>query len=420
MALPARVGRYEIELELGHGEMGRVLLARDTGLGRSVAMKVLRDDLGLPRELRDALTERLRLEARAVAALSHPAIVTLHDMGEDDTLGLYLVFERVLGPTLRERLRDGPLPPADVAQLARALGSALTHAHTNGVVHRDVKPENVMLAPTGPKLTDFGISQLGALVGQGRTPEGAMIPGGAVAPAYSAPEALASGAFSAYSDQFSLAATLYEALTGQRPFAGSDALSVAARVATGKQPAPTSLLPGLRAFPHVDAIFDRALAKEPRNRFGSCEAFGSVLASELDGSNAALLHTPAPRSSIVPRATRRWQNGAALLALVVIVLLVAAGRFRSSDGDGVSLKTVASAFARAIASGHPVGAAAAPHHSRSASPPSGGVAPNAPNTSVTTVMPAGAESAESGEGSTAASPLPPSPGNSASIPHADP
>ncbi len=343
MDLPARIGRYDVERLLGQGGMGRVLLARDTVLGREVALKVLRDDLGLTPELKAQLVDRMRQEARAAAALSHPAMVTLHDMGEDEHVGLYLVFERIIGPTLRERLHDkGPLPPIEVARLARALGSALTHAHAAGVVHRDVKPENVMLSPVGPKLTDFGIARL---------PDSTLTRASTVlgTPAYSAPEALASGAFGAQSDQFSLAATLYEALTGKRAFPGDDVLVVATRVATGKQPAPTAVLPTLRGFPHVDVIFDRALAKEAKSRFASCEAFGGALAAELEGANAAYMMTPVPRSSIVTRATRRWQNIAALGALVVIVTLVVVGRFREPDEDGVSLKSVASAFAATAA-----------------------------------------------------------------------
>jgi serine/threonine protein kinase len=206
----ARIGRYEIELLLGQGGMGRVFLARDTVLGRDVAIKVLRDDLGLTPELRAQLVERMRQEARATATLSHPAMVTLHDMGEDDRVGLYLVFERIAGPTVRERLHEtGPLPHAEIAQIARALGSALTHAHVAGVVHRDVKPENVMLSAVGPKLTDLGIARL---------PDSTLTRTTTVlgTPAYSAPEALASGTFGPESDQFSMAATLYEALTGQR------------------------------------------------------------------------------------------------------------------------------------------------------------------------------------------------------------
>jgi eukaryotic-like serine/threonine-protein kinase len=381
MELPSRIGRYEVEHLLGQGGMGRVLLARDTVLGREVALKILRDDLGLTPEMKTQLVDRMRQEARTAATLSHPVMVTLHDMGQDENVGLYLVFERILGPTLRQQIEQkGPLAPTAVAELARALGTALTYAHGQGVVHRDVKPENVMLSPNGPKLADFGIARLpNSTLTQASTVLGT--------PAYSAPEGLATGTFGAASDQFSLAATLYEALTGQRAFRGDDALTVATRVATGKHPAPTAALPALRGFEHVDVIFDRALAKEPRNRFGSCQVFGNALAAELEGANAAYMMTPIPRSSIAMRATRRWQNMAALTALAVIVGLVVVGRSRRPDEDGVSLRSVASAFAASavtVRAPAPSGTGLVSHHVRNQA----GTSPSVSVSSQPTVPPA--------------------------------
>jgi serine/threonine-protein kinase len=182
-----RIGRYEVVQALGQGGMGKVLLARDTVLGRLVAIKVMREDIGIPLEIRFELIDRMKNEARAAAAISHPNMVTLHDMGEEPAAGLYLVFEYVDGPTLRDRLHDGPLTPPEAAKLARQLGDALATAHASGVIHRDVKPENVLLAKTGAKLADFGIARL---------PDSTLTRAGVVlgTPAYSAPEALASGA----------------------------------------------------------------------------------------------------------------------------------------------------------------------------------------------------------------------------------
>ncbi|MDP9149791.1 MAG: serine/threonine protein kinase [Myxococcota bacterium] len=375
MDLPGRIGRYDVELLLGDGGMGRVLLGRDTMLGRQVAIKILRDDVQLAPELRSRLSERMRQEARAAASLSHPAIVTLHDMGEDERVGLYLVFELIKGITLRERLQRGRLPPLEVAQLARTLGSALTHGHSAGAVHRAVKPENIMLAPMGAKLADFGIARLPDSTTSDAVRQGA--------PAYSAPETLATGTFSAQSDEFSLAATLYEALTGVRPFSGNDPLAEALKVATAVHAPPTSVVPSLQGFVHLDAIFDRALAKDAKKRFPSCDGFASVLATELETPHAAYLMTPLSspvmsRSSIVPRATRRWQNAVALAALGVIVALIGVGRLRqyvygantneTGTAEGISLRSVASAFGAAAMQrvAAPVGAR---HPRPSPSPP---------------------------------------------------
>jgi serine/threonine protein kinase len=323
--LPARIGRYEVELLLGQGESAQVLLARDPVLRRQVALKVLRHDRGLTQEQLRELTERVRQEVRAASTLSHPGLVALHDLGDDDQVGLYVVFELVHGPTLRERLQDGPLPTAEVAQIARAVGSALTQAHAAGLIHRGVRPENIMLAPTGPKLTDFGIS-----------------PGGVRAPSHSAPEVLASGSFTVQGDEFSFASTMYEALTGKPAFPGEDAGAIAAKVASGKYPSPRSVLPSLRGFLRLDAVFARALAKDPRKRFPSCEAFGSALAAELEGPRVTFLATPASARTGAFRATRRWQNGVALVAVAVILALLLIGRFRQrSAADGLSPKNEA-------------------------------------------------------------------------------
>ncbi len=223
--LPAKVGRYEVVRLLGEGAMGRVLLAHDPVLDRDVAVKYLRGDLKIPRDVRRGLLERMEHEARASARVAHPNLVVLHDMGEDPAVGLYLVFEYVEGPTLKQRLRDGRLPPAEAARLARELGAALTTAHAAGILHRDVKPENIMLARTGGKIADFGIA---------RIPDSTLTHQGGLmgTPAYSAPETFRGGKFSPASDQFSLAASLYEALSGRRAFPGDDAVTVAARIAS--------------------------------------------------------------------------------------------------------------------------------------------------------------------------------------------
>jgi eukaryotic-like serine/threonine-protein kinase len=277
--IPETIGRYEVARLLGQGAMGRVFLARDPVLNRDVALKVLRDDLGIPPEVVEALLTRMRHEAQAAARVSHPNIVTLHDMGEDDQVGLYLVFECVNGPNLKERLKSGRLPAMQAARLARELGSALACAHLAGVLHRDVKPENVMLAPTGAKIADFGIAKI---------PDSTLTRAGTLVgtPAYCAPEALASGEFSPESDQFSLAATLYEAVSGERAFPGEDAVGVAAKIATAE---PRPIARKCNLPDEVDEVLLRGLDKHPARRFASAAEFGEALATVLDRTSRTAL-----------------------------------------------------------------------------------------------------------------------------------
>lgn len=266
-----QIGRYTVVRMIGQGAMGRVLLAHDAVLDRQVAIKLLRDDLGLPPEHLVTLYERMRQEARASARVSHPNIVALYDMGEDSRLGLFLVFEYVEGLTLKQRIAQGPLGPDAVKRLSLELGSALSVAHEAGVLHRDIKPENVMLARTGAKIADFGIA---------RVPDSTLTRDGRLlgTPAYSAPEAISHGTFSPASDQFSLATTLYEALCLHRAFPGDDAVAVAARI-TYEEPPGIAAVCGLDA--RVNTVFARALSKNPRARFESCEAFAQALSEAL-------------------------------------------------------------------------------------------------------------------------------------------
>lgn len=271
-SFPERIGRYRVVRLLGRGAMGQVVLAQDPLLEREVALKHLRADIDLSAEQIEGLTRRMRHEAKAAARLSHPHLIALHDIGEVEPVGLYLVFEYVEGPSLKRRLTRGPLPAREVAAVARQLGSALSHAHEAGVVHRDVKPENVILSPRGARLGDFGIARL---------PDSTLtVPGGLLGtPAYSAPETIDDNRFSAHSDQFSLAATLFEALSGRRAFPGDDALDVASLVQIA-DPAPIAR--ALQLDPSVDAVLARGLSKQPEERFGSCAELGEALAEALE------------------------------------------------------------------------------------------------------------------------------------------
>jgi serine/threonine-protein kinase len=312
--LPLEIGRYQIVRLHGQGAMGRVLLAHDPVLDRDVAVKLLRDDLAIPDDQRQALLDRMRQEARAAARVSHPNIVALHDMGEDPSLGLYLVFEYLAGSTLKERLERGSLGPAAAARLAVELGSALTTAHDAGVLHRDIKPENIILAPSGAKIADFGIA---------RVPDSTLTLGGVLlgTPAYSAPEALSGGQFSAKSDQFSLAATLYEAISGRRAFPGEDAVAVASKIAN-EDPQPLTGVAGVD--PPVDAVLARALSRDPRARFDTCAEFGAALADALKMSPRAAMATlpdelhRAAQDATGVRVARAATGGIAIGAMLAI------------------------------------------------------------------------------------------------------
>lgn len=277
----APIGRYQPVRLLGRGAMGRVLLAHDPVVDRRVAIKLLRDDLVIAPEQRDALIDRMRQEARASARVSHPNIVALYDMGEDPELGLYLVFEYAEGHTLEQRIAKGPLGAEAGAKLSRELGDALTTAHAAGVLHRDIKPQNIILTTTGAKIADFGIA---------RVPDSTLTRDGGLlgTPAYSAPECITKGTFSPLSDQFSLAATLYEALSQRRAFPGEDAVSVATRITTDVPPAIAEVC-GLDR--HIDAILLRGMAKLPSERFPSARELGETLAEALSIPTRKMLPT---------------------------------------------------------------------------------------------------------------------------------
>ena len=344
MTEPTKIGRYEVIRLLGEGGIGRVYLAKDPVLGREVAIKVLRD-----REH----ASRIRSEARAAAVVRHPNLVTLHDMGESEDVGLFLVFEYVQGPTLRERIASGPVPPIEVARIAIELGAALTTAHEAGIIHRDVKPENVICSSTGAVLTDFGLA----------IPESKVPARGTIA--YAAPETLgADPQFSPRSDQFSLASTLYEALSGKRAFSGDDLATLASAIANDDPPPLTSEETDYREklmLTRAEGCLRRAFQKEPTLRYPSCRAFGDSLGSAIDVRVSSGFPTISMHSaSIVPRATRRWQNLFVLGALLVIAFLFLLGRKDDAHDNAAPLKSAASAFSTTIAP---------PHHVRHHTPP---------------------------------------------------
>jgi len=270
------LSHYRIEDRLGAGGMGVVYLARDLALGREVALKVLPE--GFAADLR----ERLMREARASARLQHPCIATFHEAGEDDGVA-WLAIEYVRGETLRRRLAGGPVPFERAVAVAGALLEALAHAHAAGVLHRDVKPENVMLAEGGGvKLLDFGLAKHLA-------PEAAaadlatltlITSSGAITgtPGYLAPEQIRGETADARADLFAVGAVLYEMLAGTPAFPGANPMArLGATLSRDPAPLPPALPDGL------DRIVAQALARDPGERPASAGAFLADLRLLMEG-----------------------------------------------------------------------------------------------------------------------------------------
>lgn len=318
MQPPSTIGRYVVRGELGQGAMGRVLLCEDPVLGRRVALKYLRQDLRLSESERDELMSRMRQEAQAVAQVTHTGIVALFDIGEDPELGVYLVFEQAEGPTLEGALRRGRLTKEGTARLAREMGGALDAAHSAGIVHRDIKPGNVILTESGAKVADFGVARL---------PDSTLTRAGARVgtPAYSAPECIREGRHSAVSDQFSFAACLYEGLSGRRAFPGTEAVAVAKRIEE-RDPLPIAKSLGLPA--KVDRVLFKGMSRDPARRFESCSELGAALSEALLGTREILPTLPDQRSldQIDRETTSRRIGFIVLWVLVGATLAVIAHR----------------------------------------------------------------------------------------------
>jgi serine/threonine protein kinase len=240
----ARLGPYEILESIGAGGMGVVYRARDTRLDRIVAVKVLAAGTAKRPEFR----QRFEREARAVSALNHPHICTLHDVGSVGDID-YIVMEYLEGETLAARLRSGALPLDQALRIALESADALDRAHRTGIIHRDLKPGNIMLTKGGAKLLDFGLARLRDPAGDGPSPAGVLtgtqtMPGLIMGTLpYMAPEQLEAREVDARADIFAFGAVLYEMLTGRRPFEGRSQASLIGAILDRDPPLVTSLQP---------------------------------------------------------------------------------------------------------------------------------------------------------------------------------
>jgi tetratricopeptide (TPR) repeat protein len=277
-----RLSKYELVRLLGSGGMGEVYLARDTRLQRQVAIKfVLAQRLGDP-----GANARLLKEARAAATLDHPGICPVYDVHVDDGGRTCIVMQYIEGETLAQRLARGALAPDEAVALAADIADALSAAHAHGLVHRDLKPQNVMLMPDGrPKLLDFGIAhaevspEVVAEIAT-HTDSAAWSPGAIVGtPAYMSPEQVLRKPVDGRSDLFSLGAVLFECLTGRPAFQAATDIDTWARVVYLAPPAPSSLDARVPAV--VDGVVAGLLAKDPAARIGSATAAATALRAAL-------------------------------------------------------------------------------------------------------------------------------------------
>jgi Tol biopolymer transport system component len=315
-----RLGPYEIVAPLGAGGMGEVYKARDTRLDRTVAIKVLPAGLAAD-PMRQARFER---EAHVISALQHPRICTLYDVGEENRRA-YLVMEHLVGETLAERLKKGPLPLARGLEIASQVAEGLAAAHKECIVHRDLKPANVMLTKTGVKLLDFGLASLTRPAERSHedllsapTRSEALTGIGTILGTvpYMAPEQLEGKPADARSDIFSFGAVLYEMLSGRRAFEADSQAGVIAAILAHDPPPVSSMQPVTP--PALDRIVGRCLAKDPDNRWQSAADLAGQLeglAEELrrPGSGTAISEAPA----VSRRRTAAWL-GLGALAIAVL------------------------------------------------------------------------------------------------------
>ncbi|CAN5173586.1 hypothetical protein BH24ACT17_BH24ACT17_13360 [soil metagenome] len=259
--------RYDVVRPLGSGGMGEVFLARDRVLGRDVALKVLRKQYAGDEEF----AERFKREAMSAASLSHPSIVQVYDRGETAEGASYIAMEYVPGGTLKERIsRDGPLEAADAAAIGAQVAEALGAAHDRGMVHRDIKPQNVLLtASGGAKVADFGIARAGSSATISRT-------GSVMGTAgYMSPEQALGKSATPKSDLYSLGVVLYEALTGELPYTADNPIAVSMKHVNEPLRPPIELNP--RIPDGMNALVTKLLAKDPEERYADAEELADDL-----------------------------------------------------------------------------------------------------------------------------------------------
>ncbi len=345
--------RYELRQHAARGGMADVYHGWDRRLSREVAIKILRPELSAD----DEYVDRFRDEARTAARLSHPNIVAVYDTGSDQG-DAYMVMEWVDGPTLAQVIRaDSPLAIDRACRIGAGIAAGLQYAHDNGVTNRDVKPSNVLIAPTGhAKVTDFGIA---------KAPEQSTVDTmtGVVlgTPAYLSPEQLTGRPADARSDVYGLGAVLYEMVTGRKPFVGDTPAEVVGNVLHSRPTRPSTINPNVP--PSFEGILSKALARDPDARYQSAAdlradlleaAEGGTPAALVDETVALAAETDATRAMTTltapaapPRKPRRraeaWLIGLilALVVLAIVIALLASNRSSNNSNKTTTVPTTA-------------------------------------------------------------------------------
>ena len=331
------LGPFQIEAPLGAGGMGEVYKARDTRLDRTVAIKVLPEHVANDPDLK----QRFEREARTVAALNHPHICTLHDIGTQDGID-FLVMEYLDGQTLAQRLEKGALPLDQALTIAIEIADALDKAHRQGIVHRDLKPANIMLTAAGTKLLDFGLAKLKAPTEAGAgltalpTQSAGLTAQGTILGTlqYMAPECLDGNEADARSDLFSFGSILYEMVTGKKAFEGEGQASLISAIMTADPP-PMSTLQSMTP-PALDHVVATCLAKKPDDRWQSAGDVGRQLTWIIEGGSQ-----PSVASSVTVASRRAgWRQAMPMAAAAAaLAALVGGGRSLEPDTTRTSIAT---------------------------------------------------------------------------------
>jgi ankyrin repeat protein/predicted Ser/Thr protein kinase len=313
---PATIGGYEILGELGRGAMGVVYHGRDAAIGRPVAIKVIRMDAGTTPEEGAQLRQRLIREASAAGKMYHPGIVTVHQLGEDGS-NVFIVMEYVEGSSLERLLANNPmLDRAWALDILSQVAVALDYAHKDGVVHRDVKPPNILVRSDGRvKIADFGIAKITAGATTGMTGAGISVG----SPAYMSPEQIKATEIDGRADQFALGTIAFQMFAGRLPFKGETAHTIMYQIVTAD---PFEPQPGDAPLsPAVKAVLTRVLAKNPADRFPNCAAFIHELTDAAGVGGQAQQTSTAQMAALPSKPSKSWMVLPVIGALLTLGLV---------------------------------------------------------------------------------------------------